>query len=96
VVVRLQVELAVREATDVRPHPDAEDVDGAVMGAVEDHLREWISNRDVASLPTAGVAVDFVPGDLVPGARIEHVFVVTCDIEVTRQLQRLIGGSVGP
>ena len=96
VVVLLQVELTVREAADTHRRADPDDVDRAVMDATEDLLRDWISNRHVASLPTAGEAVDWVPADLVAGAQVDHVFVMACDIEVTRQLQRLIGGSVGP
>jgi hypothetical protein len=66
------------------------------MDATEDHLRRWISSQRVAELPTAGATVDWVPADVVPGALVEHAFVMACDVEVTRQLQRLIGGSVGP
>jgi hypothetical protein len=96
VVVLLQVELTVREAADAPHRGDPESLDRSVMDATEDHLRGWISSHSVAGLPTAGEAVDWVPADLVPGATIEHVFVMACDIEVTPQLQRLIGRSVGP
>jgi hypothetical protein len=96
VVVLLQVELTVRDAVDAPHHADPDELDRAVMDATEDHLRGWISGHSVAALPTAGAAVDWVPADLVPGAAVEHVFVMACDIEVTPQLQRLMGGSVGP
>ena len=65
---------------------DPEVLDRATMDAVEGVLRYEIGRRRVASLPTAGDTIDWVPPNLVPGASVSNVFVVSSDVEVTQGL----------
>jgi len=75
---------------------DPEVLDRATMDAVEGVLRYEIGRRRVASLPTAGDTIDWVPPNLVPGASISNVFVVSSDVEVTHELRRLVTHTAGP
>jgi hypothetical protein len=68
----------------------SEELEDSAIDAVEGVLRREIGRRSVASLPTVGAPVDWVPPDLVPGARLANAFVLSSDLEVTRQLQRLV------
>jgi hypothetical protein len=74
----------------------AEELAAAAIDAVESALRREIGSRSVSSLPTVGASVDWVAADLVPGARLGNAFVLGSDIEVTRQLQRLVVDDTSP
>jgi hypothetical protein len=75
---------------------EAEALDQVAMDAVEGVLRVEVGRREVASLPAAGDAVDWLPAGLVPGARITNVFVISSDVEVTQELRRLVTSCAGP
>jgi len=93
VSAHVQIEFTL-DAQAVDVDPDA--VDWATMDAVEDILRQEMGRSRVASLPMAGDALDWVPPDLVPGAPIANVFVLSSDVEVTHELRRLVTHAAGP
>ena len=93
VIAHVQIELTLDVgAVDA----DGGALDSATMDAVEGVLRHEIGRRRVASLPMAGAAIDWVPPNLVPGATIGNVFVISSDVEVTHELRRLVTHTAGP
>ncbi len=84
-LVRVQAEVTYRvEGT-------ATGADELVCDAAEEALRRAVVTRRVLALPGAGDEVA-VPGPLPEGLRVERMVVVSADVEVTRELRRLVGG----
>jgi hypothetical protein len=73
-----------------------EDLERSVLDAVEDVVRRRIASSTVAELPVPGDTADWLPGDLVEGALVEHAHVTMSDIEVGPALRSLVSGTPGP
>ncbi len=64
----------------------------ALADAAEREVRESVQTRRVLSLPGVGDSFDLPDPQQVPGVRVQHMEVITADVEITRELRRLVGG----
>lgn len=58
----------------------------------EDALRRAIVTGRVLGLPGTGDAVALGEHDSIPGLTVDSVVVTAADVEITRELRRLVGG----
>lgn len=72
------------------------ELDVRVADAVEDALRQLVSERTVAALPGLGDDPGWEPDQFVEGVRVEHVTVTTSEVEVSGELRRLVQDHTVP
>lgn len=83
------VKLAVEATVQVTPDADPTTL-RKVRQAVEGELRQCLASRRVLALPGAG---DTLTSEVsIAGSTVETVVVASADVEVTRELRRLVGG----
>lgn len=85
--VRLRVRATLTLEPLVSPGATARQLD-----AMNESLRCLVQQRDLLGLPGLGDQVTELAAATEPGIRVDAVRVIGADVELTRELRRLVGG----